>query len=160
MKRVRLSNKVRRTPGRSSGGFTLIEVLVALALFGIIAITFLGGLTTASRAVLTGDIRTTAESLARTHMEYVKNQDLSTAPWDYELTAFHRSRTYNDPEDERPTWWDPSEDVPPLLSTEHAAYTVEVEAQSLHDDDIQKITVTVSHEGRVVFTLEGYKISR
>ena len=154
MKTVRPSREVRKPFQGSSNGFTLIEVLVALALFGIIAITFLGGLTTASRAVLTGDIRTTAESLAGTQMEYVKNQELSTAPWDYELTAFHRSRTYNDPEDERPTWWDP--DVPPLLSTEHAAYTVEVEAQSLHDDDIQKITVTVSHEGRVVVTLEGY----
>ena len=59
---------------------TLIEVLVALALFAIIAIAFAGGLGTASKAVLTADIRTNAESLARTQMEYVKTEDYEEAP--------------------------------------------------------------------------------
>ena len=144
MKKVRPSREVRRIFRGSSGGFTLIEVLVALALFGIIAITFLGGLTTASRAVFTGDVRTTAESLARTQMEYVKG-----AIYDDTLESGHPQYSL-----------DPGAALP--------GYTVVTEAVRLDpendgysdDDGIQEITVIVSHEGRVIFTLEGYKVDR
>jgi len=154
MNRVRLSNKVRKTLRGSSGGFTLIEVLVALALFGIIAITFAGGLGTASRAVLTADVRTNAESLARTQMEYVKSQEYSPAPWAYAVTSLGSTCTPGT----CPLWFSSGHKLP----GEYAAYTANVQAQAFDgpDNGIQKITVTVSHEGREVITLEGYKVSR
>lgn len=157
MKKLGLNSQVRRAFQGHSRGFTLIEVLIALALFSIIAITFLGGLTTASMAVLTADVRATAENLARAQMEYVKSKVYSPPPWDYEVTHFGRSRTYDEDGDLRPTWWDVNN--PPLLSAEYTSYTVQVEAEALDESDspIQEITVTVSHEGRVIFTLEGYK---
>ncbi len=160
MKNLRLKTNAKRAFAGTSRGFTLIEVLVALALVGIIAIAFLGGLSTASRAVLIADVRTNAESLARSQLEYVKSQDYSPAPWDYEITSSNRS-----PEsDDRPDWWDPGLDVPPLLSDEYAGYTVSVAAEPLgeEDDGIQKITVAASHHSRagIVITLEGYKVSR
>lgn len=74
MKRVGLSDKTSKTLRGKSRGFTLIEVLIALALFTIIAFVFAGGLATASRAVLLADVRTRAESLARTQMESIKEQ--------------------------------------------------------------------------------------
>ena len=74
MKRIRFGDKARRAWQGRSRGFTLIEVLIALALFTIIAFVFAGGLGTASRAVLTADVRTRAESLARTQMESIKEQ--------------------------------------------------------------------------------------
>lgn len=55
-------------------GVSLIETLIALALLGIIAATFLSGLTTAAKATFIADERATAESLARSQMEYVKSQ--------------------------------------------------------------------------------------
>ena len=73
MKRVRLSSKVRKAFQGSSRGFTLIEVLIALALMGIIAIAFLSGLSTSSMALIIADEHATAESLARSQMAYVKN---------------------------------------------------------------------------------------
>ena len=154
MKRLRLNNKVRRTLRGRSRGFTLIEVLIALALFAIIAIVFAGGLATASRAVLLADVRTNAESLARTEMEYVKTQDYSTGNWSYVVT--HLGSTC--PPSECPTWLDPFHD----LSEQHALYTVEVEAVPLDasDNPVEEITVTVSHEDRRVITLVGYKINR
>lgn len=154
MKRVRLSKKVRKNLRGNSGGFTLIEVLIALALFAIIAIVFAGGLSTASRAALTADIRTNAESLARTQMEYIKNQAYSAAPWDYEVAYDYR--TYSN----QPSWWNPYN--PPLLSDEYAGYTVNVEAEALDESEypVQEITVTVSHDDREVITLVGYKIKR
>lgn len=159
MKKKDLNNKARKTLRGRSGGFTLIEVLVALALFGIIAVAFAGGLGTASRAALTGDIRTNAESLARSEMEYVKNHDYSAAPWSYEVTCSGSTCI----SEECPSWWSSDRSLP----EEYAGYTVQVEAGALDDpynggtlEDIQKITVLVSHEGEEVITLEGYKVNR
>ena len=58
---------------KNEKGFSLIEVVIALALLGIIAIAVLSGLATASIALIIADERTTSESLARSQMEYVKN---------------------------------------------------------------------------------------
>jgi prepilin-type N-terminal cleavage/methylation domain-containing protein len=74
MKRARLSSQVRKTFRGSTRGFTLIEVVIAIAILGTIAITFLGALSTSSLALITADQRATAESLARSQMEFVKNQ--------------------------------------------------------------------------------------
>lgn len=145
---------------------TLIEVLVALALFSIIAIVFLSGLTVAARAVLIGDVRTTAESLARAQMEYIKSQNYTDPRWGYELTSLARACRYEDGEQQCPNWWSNDPETPPRLDDRYHAYTVTTEAEPLHEDPedpdspvldgIQKITVIVSHDGKVVFTLEGY----
>jgi prepilin-type N-terminal cleavage/methylation domain-containing protein len=74
MKRVRLSSQVRKAFQSRTRGFTLIEVVIAIAILGTIAVTFLGALSTSSLALITADQRTTAESLARSQMEFVKNQ--------------------------------------------------------------------------------------
>ena len=162
MKKVRPSREVRRIFRGSSGGFTLIEVLVALALFGIIAITFLGGLTTASRAVLTGDVRTTAESLARTQMEYVKSQFYEYAPVDgeklyvkidsddipdgYTICSVNRAGD--------PVNCDPGQNI----------IAVPWDSQSNEDiatdNGLQRIKLVIKHEDRYIFSLEGYKVDR
>jgi prepilin-type N-terminal cleavage/methylation domain-containing protein len=145
-------------------GFSLLEVIIAIALIGIVAVAFLGALATGSKAIFIADERATAESLARSQMEYVKNQDYSVAPWAYTVTSLERSSS---PE---PSWWgtNPS----PLLSSNYAGYSVEVNADPLPDPNnpdndlvgIQKITVTVNHYYRPdkpeVLTLEDYKVDR
>jgi len=156
MKRIILGHKIRKALRGSSRGFTLIEVLVALALFGIIAIAFAGGLGTASRAVLIGDVRTNAESLARTQMESVKNQPYDPAsdgggaiyptitgiPEGY--TIWSENRT--------PDQYVPSVLGIPWDSGNNTAVYV--------DNGLQKITLVVRHEGRDIITLEGYKVDR
>ena len=79
MKKVRLSSQVRRAFQDSSRGFTLIEVLVAIALIGIVAVGILSALSTISATLIVADERTTAESLARRQMEYVKSQGYNPA---------------------------------------------------------------------------------
>jgi len=156
MKKPTVRTKVAGALRGRSGGFTLIEVLVALALFGIIAITFAGGLSTASRAALTADIRATAESLARSQMEYVKNQGYHQWPWSYEVDHKGSDCTC-DGDDNCPIWSSIH-----TLDSEYAGYTVRIEADEVYADkeDIQQITVTVSHEGRRIFMLVGYKMYR
>jgi len=154
---------------RKQRGFTLIEVIIALALLGIIAIAFLGALATASTAIIIADERTTAESLARSQMEYVKSQDYSDNQWSYEVTGSSRTVLAG-----TPSWWD--DDNPPLLSSNYAGYSVEVKAEDFdadndgilevglvgdEDEGIRKITVTVEHlEKPEVIILEDYKVNR
>jgi len=47
---------------------------MALALLGIIAVAFIMAINIASRSILIADERTTAESLAKSQMEYIKEQ--------------------------------------------------------------------------------------
>lgn len=126
-----------------SKGFTLIEVMIAIALLGIIAVAFLGALSTSSMALIIADERATAESIARTEMEYVKNCE-------YE---------YDDP---------PSYEKSDVESPTHPGYFVSIDASPLppgEDQGIQKIIITVKHgdeaeTAKEVLTLEDYKVDR
>lgn len=122
MKRVRLSSKVRKALQGSSRGVSLIEVLIALAIVGTIAIAFLSGLSTTSMALITADEQATAESLARSKMEDIKNQSKKeyydpSIPLEYEEAGYSANitpyllklglqritiRIYRPPDDEEP----------------------------------------------------------
>ncbi len=54
-------------------GFTLIEVLVALSIFGMIAIVFAGALGVGVKATIISDERTIADSLVRSQLEEIKD---------------------------------------------------------------------------------------
>ena len=138
---------------KNEKGFTLIEVIIAVALLGVIAVALLGALGTASLAMFIADERATAESLARSEMEYVKGANYTDAPWSppsYELPG-------------TPPSWDMSHTLP----TGYDGYTAHVTAEPLNgtDDGIQKITIVVSHLGKEIttsgnITLENYKVDR
>jgi len=144
---------------KNEKGFTLLEVLIAVALVSLIAVAFLSGLATASKALVIADEHATAESLARSQMEHIKNQSYSTSNVDWNYTVTHSGRSSADP----PDWWDDSGSPgnPPLLSSNYAGYSVEAIAD---EDDanagIQKITVIINHYTKEVSTLEGYKVDR
>lgn len=118
-------------------GVTLLETIVALAILGTIAVTFLSGLATTSRAAFTADEQATAESLAQSQMEWVKN-----AGYSYNATVYSPA--------------------PVSSSKDYINYSVTIAAGSLNtpDDGIQKITVTVKRFSEGVIKLEGYKVDR
>jgi prepilin-type N-terminal cleavage/methylation domain-containing protein len=60
-------------------GFSLIEVIVALALLGIIGATFLGGVSTTSTARVTADEHSSAKILAESLMENFKKQGYASS---------------------------------------------------------------------------------
>jgi len=170
MKKTGLSSKIVRALQGSSSGLTLVEVLIAIALIGILAIAFLGGLSNALMALHFADVRTSAESLARSEMEYVKSQGFYETSWSYVATESSGTCTSGD------DW------CPPWFIEDHghgyAGYTVKVQAEPLDNESdngdsddgesgdgelegIKKITVTVSyHERGEVITLVGYKAMR
>jgi prepilin-type N-terminal cleavage/methylation domain-containing protein len=122
-------------------GFTLLEVVLSLALLGIVAAGFLGALATGSRAISIADERATAESLARTQLEFVRSQpyDADNNPPEYLIIS----------------------DIPDgyyiILNAVRLDYKGDGDDP---DDGIQNITVIVVHNEEEVFTLEGYRTLR
>ena len=91
-------------------------MVVALAVLGTIAVCFLSGLVTTSKAAFTADEQATAQSLARSQMEWIKNAS-------YNATGYSSAR------------------IPG--SKDYINYSANITAEPLHDPDdgIQKITV-------------------
>jgi prepilin-type N-terminal cleavage/methylation domain-containing protein len=113
---------------KTEKGFSLIEVLIAVGLVGLMAAAFLMAIATASKAVLLADERTTAESLAKSQIESIKEQE-------YDATGLYL----------------------PISTPENYEIVYPIDFMPL-EDGLQKITVTIMHQDKVVFTLEGYKV--
>ena len=119
-------------------GFTLIEVLVALGIFGFVGVGILAGLSTAFRAQDINRVHTVGENLARAVLEEVRFQD-------YE----------ND------------NDYSPLAVPVPGGYSFTVTAVPFcapepctPDDNLQKITVRTFRGGESILTMEDLKVRR
>ncbi len=113
-------------------GFTLIEVLVALAILGVISAAFLSALGTASRGVSITDERETAKNLAESQMEYVKSQFYADSY------------------------------APAPIPSQYTDYSAEISVRSdisSRDSNIQNISVIVKHHDKQLFRLEGYRVN-
>ena len=115
---------------RNERGLTLVEVLIAMALFGILAVSFLSAFGTGLVVLTRTDERQTAKNLAESQMEHIMKQGF---PGPYTLAE---------------------------IPEEYARYEVEYEVETPPDRDanIQKITVIVTRGGEEVTKLEGYKM--
>ena len=120
---------VRSKTMKFEKGSSLIEVIVALALLGIISVLFLGGVINSSTARVEADSRASAKILAETIIDSVKKMPYDSS---YNIT------------------------VPDAFST----YSANLAVQSMANDNIQKLTVVISHLNRQVLTLEDYKVNR
>jgi len=74
MRRTGLSSRRGKALRGRSRGFTLVEVLITIALIGAIALAFFSFMSAAASTLIHADERTIAESLARSQLEFVKNQ--------------------------------------------------------------------------------------
>lgn len=150
---------------RSEKGFGLVEVLVSIALLGIIAVAFLLAINVASRAILIADERTTAESLARGQMEYIKEQDYiydvivgdevyavyPTITIDTDIYPASFSISSKDGADET------REDIPGIIGV---PWDSENNVPALADVGLQRIKLVILNNGEEVLSLEDYKVVR
>jgi type II secretory pathway pseudopilin PulG len=118
---------------RNEKGIGLIELLAALALLGILGVSFLGSTGTASRATLVSEHKVTAESLARSEIEFIK-----AAPYAAEYII------------------NPALDIPDNWAMPEPA------VENLHgeDDGIQKVTIIITNGGEEVLSTCIYKVNR
>ncbi len=112
---------------RSEKGLALVEVLVSVALLGIIGVGLLSAMGSASRAVVLNDTRVTAKNLAETQMEYIKG------------LAYAASY------------------VPAPIALDYSGYAAGIAVAPLQDSSVQKITVTITRNGSEVGRLEDYR---
>jgi len=130
---------------RNQGGFTLVEVVIAIMLLGLIGAALFNGLGTASKVLLRNDIRQTAKNLAETHMEWVKNQLFTPGVATYTPPATLLngqpgfSATISVVDGSNTTFFGPS-------------------ASENRDSRLQKITVNIYKSAVLIYTLEGYKV--
>jgi prepilin-type N-terminal cleavage/methylation domain-containing protein len=120
---------------RKQQGFTLVEILVAMAILGVVSVGFIGGMTASSRAALRADQIDTGRAIAQAQIEWVKGQSfLSSGAY-----------TTND-----------------IIMAQYPGYSVAIAASTASQRDafIQKITVTVSHNGAVVKQLQDCKVKK
>lgn len=118
-------------------GTTLLETIVALAILGTIVVIFLGGIIGTTKAASLTDEQTTAESLAQSQMEWAQNATYIVGATQYTPVAIPDGKDY-------------------------VNYSANITVASLNnpDDGIQKITVLIKRSGRLVFSLEDYKVNR
>jgi len=101
------------------GGAGLVEVLVAVAIMAIVLTIFLSALSTGSFGVSAVRERVTAENIARSQLEYVKDSDFIAGTDHYTPTAIS-----------------------------HLGYSAMISATTIYTG-VQLITVTVYHNGPV-----------
>jgi len=109
-------------------GYTLVEVVVAVAIVGIVAVAFLSALTSGYLALVLADENTVAESLTRTEFERIREAAYPVAPYD------------------RP-------DALPGYDISVLAANVDESASP-----IQLVTVEVRHDGELLLTTSSYKV--
>jgi len=119
---------------KSEKGFSLIEVSISVMVLALLGLAIFCGLATSARATLIMDEGTTANDLAYIQMEHVKSQDYAAS---YLPAAIPDGKDY-------------------------VGYSANITAESLPDTDdvIQKITVEIEHNNKVVTRLEAYKVNR
>jgi prepilin-type N-terminal cleavage/methylation domain-containing protein len=128
-------------------GLTLIEVIIALAVFAAIAVSVFIALVVSTRTTASVNENTTAESLTRAELEYIK------------------SCAYDDINNP-PNYGDPNSRIPP----EHSGYSMTLTAERLNpatyqplpsgDLGLQKVTVKVYHDNELEVSTESYKVKR
>jgi prepilin-type N-terminal cleavage/methylation domain-containing protein len=118
-------------------GMTLIEVLVALGILAAVATTFLVSMATSSKAVVVTQEQVSGESLAKSQMESIKQQDYRV---DQQYTKLDQ--------DQIPTGYD----------IQIVVQCMNPRGDTTHNDDgLQLVTINITYGGKTVFTLEGYK---
>lgn len=135
--------KAGRLDLRGTAGFTLVEELVTVAVIGVGLAVLVAMISTGTIGVRTASTETTADRLAQSQLELVKDAAYSPDP-----TA-----------------------VPYPMVAPPSRFSVEVGVEywtapngpfvsTVRNDGMQRITVTVNHDSSPVLQIEDYKVDR
>ncbi|MFC1910748.1 prepilin-type N-terminal cleavage/methylation domain-containing protein [Chloroflexota bacterium] len=125
---------------KQEGGFTLLEVLLSMALVGILGVAIPSALSIANKTTIISNEHTMAESLARSQMDYMQNQiyDSTNNPPTYSMLA----------------------DLPTGYSITQTIARLDPKGNGTADDDgLQQITVTVKRGTNIAYTLVDFKVN-
>jgi prepilin-type N-terminal cleavage/methylation domain-containing protein len=120
-----------KTNTKRQKGMALLEVIVSLALLGIISVVFLQGAMNSTNARVQVDERTSAKILAESLIDNIKKATYATS-YDSYL----------------------------VVPSEFTGYSVNLTVTSIGNGNIQKLSIAITHLGRVVLTLQSLKVKR
>ncbi|MDD5313131.1 MAG: prepilin-type N-terminal cleavage/methylation domain-containing protein [Dehalococcoidia bacterium] len=124
-------------------GVSLTETLVALAILGLVVAVFLGGIYTSTIGNGIAATRISAESLARSELEYVRASVYDNVTGSYTLPG-------------TPPSWDPSHSTLPSGS-DYFSVTVDTEDMAGYGGGMKKITAIAYLKGNEVLRIVTYK---
>jgi prepilin-type N-terminal cleavage/methylation domain-containing protein len=126
---------------KNQAGLSLIEILLAVALVGILGLSVPSALAGANRATITTKQHIVAENLARNQMDYIQSQ-----PYDSDniLPVYALI---------------PDIPTPYSIATPMAQRLDPKGDGTDNDDGLQCITVAVKHGDKIVFTLIDFKVN-
>ena len=116
-------------------GISTIEVLLAIVILGVVAVTFLGSISTGTQATVITRDQAIAESLIRSEAEYVKG-----CAYQYGASEYPVDPTLTLPAD-----WTVSTSVVPV---------------HVSDDGLQEVTVSALYDNESVLSIVIYKVAR
>lgn len=122
---------------KSQRGMTLVEVVIAVGVLGIIAVGFMAALSGSTKALIKADQRTTAESLARSQWEYVKSQP-------YTANFTYQKIDLSDPK----------------FGYASSGYAISMTDNKTLANGLQVMTYVVTYDGKEVLRLTDYKLYR
>ncbi len=130
-------------------GTSLIDILVGLAIVGVITVAFLTGLTTTLKGVSLSQERVSVESLVKSQIEYIKTQAYIAVD-DYSPDdPDHRYKIVIPPDLVAAGYSVELIDMnpPPTILSEAGGY------------ELQKITVAVKRDGKAELVVSIYRVS-
>ena len=141
---MRIPNKGQTKPLRlflnrfhnSQKGISLIETVIAVAILGLVSVTFLSGMATGTKATSIASEQAVAECLIRSEAEYVKR-----CGYQYYASEYPVDPTLTIPEG----WTVPAPSVVPVHAT---------------DDGMQEVTISAQRHGETVLSIIIYKVAR
>ncbi|MDD4230895.1 MAG: prepilin-type N-terminal cleavage/methylation domain-containing protein [Dehalococcoidales bacterium] len=136
-------------------GFTFIEVLVGVAIMGMIVAAFMLALATAFKANMLAEVRTTADALARAQMEYIKAQ-----PYSETYTIPTNNITEWEGKGYEVYWLGNIGEGPVENVINQESNTVSPPLAPGYTEGLQQVTILIKRAGENVITLEGYKATR
>lgn len=139
---LKLLKRIIPVSDNTSSGAGFVEVIIALAILGLVAAAFLNGLSTSLNAVVISDEGSTALALAQGQMEYVKSQDYDEI---------------NNP----PQYSENASITPSGYTVEISTVRLDPELDGLDNDDgLQQITIIIRLQSKEIFTLVDYYVKQ
>lgn len=126
-------NFIKHAGFNNQNGYTLVELLITIVVIATSFTAFAVGLSTGALAVSEDDKEVTAQSLARSQMEYIKYID-----------------------------YDQNADTYPAIDTPDG-YSITVAVADIDADGnkrIQKVTTNIYKDGVLLLTVVDYKVDR
>ncbi len=138
---------------KNERGIMLIEVLIALALVGIITAGFLSAISTAAMASFISERQAIAENLARSQIENAKELPYQTAVPGGEVEYVEISEGYSNF-----SIWSVNRAGVTVDEIIAVPWDTELNVASTEDNGKQRIKIVIKHHDKEIYSLEGYKV--